>query len=180
MSAVTVFLVKDNPLVEKLLNKVSLHQLALDEANSFCQANGAKLVETTSAELLNTIKSSGCQIAVIHDALRPLVSVAQFQRAFDALSNFDAVRPTLAFTETIKALDSEGRLDQTIDREKVRRISSPEIIKVSAIDFNGQRKLWSVPLNPDVKTAEVAADPESIRINNESDLELLQAYLSLR
>ncbi|MGI9198902.1 MAG: 2-C-methyl-D-erythritol 4-phosphate cytidylyltransferase [Candidatus Nanopelagicaceae bacterium] len=180
MPQLSVFLIIDNPLAKKLLNGVSLHQLALDEANSFCERNNAKLIEVTQSNLLGAIKESGAEIVVIHDALRPLVSAVQFQRTFDALADSDAVRPTMAFTETIKALDEQGRLDQTIDREKVRRLSSPEIIKVSAIDFGGATNYWSVPLKAGAKLAEVSADPESVRINSESELAVMNAFLALR
>ena len=186
MSRLSVFLIQDNPLADKLLNGISPYQLALDEANSFCSAINEKnsdisasLSVVSSAELIEKIKESNCDIAVIHDSLRPLVGVSQFQRAFEALSDFDAVRPTMAFTETIKALDSDGRLAETIDREKVRRLSSPEVIKVSAIDFAGKADSWSVPLKAGVRIGEVAADPETIRINNDSDLEVIAAYLAL-
>ena len=180
MPQLSVFLITDNPLAEKLLNGVSLHQLALGEANSFCDANNGTLTEVSASELLNEIKASDAEIVVIHDALRPLVSAAQFQRAFDALNGVDAVRPTMAFTETIKSLDSEGRLDQTIDREKVRRLSGPEVIRFSAIDFGGIASNWSVPLKAGAKTAEVSADPASIRINNETELSMMGAFLTLR
>lgn len=187
MPLLTVFLIKDNPLADKLLNGISLHQLALDEANSFCAEinksdhDGAEVIVLTDAnQLLGKIKESNCQIAVIHDSLRPLVSAAQFKRAYSALADFDAVRPTMSFTETIKALDGDGRLAETIDREKVRRLSSPEVIKVNAIDFVGAKGSWSVPLKTNAKTSQIPADPEAIRINSDAELELITAFLSIR
>ena len=183
MSKLSVLLVADSPLVRELLNKVSLHQLALDEASSFSKANNGQLIEVAANSLLETIKNLDSEIVVIHDALRPLVSAKQMQRTFDALDQFDAVRPTMAFTETIKSLDADNYLNQTIDREKVRRISSPEVIRKSAIDFEGAKSgkntgSWSVPLIVGAKVNEVAADPESIRINSAADLRYLSALLT--
>ncbi len=63
----------------------------------------------------------------------------------------------------------------------MRRISSPEVIRFSAIDFAATDVgTWSVPLLADAKVTEVAADPESIRINSEVELEVMSALLSLR
>lgn len=185
MSKLSVLLVADSPLVRELLNKVSLHQLALDEAISFSNENSGQLIEVDSDSLLETIKNLDSEIIVIHDALRPLVSAKQMQRTLDALGEFDAVRPTMAFTETIKSLDADNYLNQTIDREKVRRISGPEVIRKSAIDFdcsNSDKKSrsWSVPLIAGAKVNEVAADPESIRINSVAELRYMNALLTLR
>ena len=179
MPQLSVFLITDNPLADKLLNGVSLHQLALGEANSFCRANHAELIEVSAAKLLGAVQNSKSEIVVIHDLLHPLVNAAQFQRTFDALSGFDAVRPTMAFTETIKSVDQAGRLDQTIDRSQFRRISSPEVIRFSAIDFLGKKGTWSVPLIQNAQLSEVEADPKTIRINSESELEFFKALSAL-
>ena len=180
MPKLSVILCIDSPLVEELLNGVSLHQLALGEAITFSKANSAELIEVKRSELLERIKDLDTDVIVIHDALRPLVTAAQFQRAYDALDGLDAVRPTMAFTETIKSLDDERRLNLTIDREKVRRISSPEVIKRSAVDFDGAITTWSVPLKNGAKVGEVEADPESIRINSVEELRFLKALTELR
>jgi hypothetical protein len=49
----------------------------------------------------------------------------------------------------------------------------------SAIDFDGstQDGTWFLPLKDGVSTTEVDADPESLRANNESEVELLEALL---
>ena len=184
MPKLSVLVTVDSALVEELLNGVSLHQLALGEAITFSKANNGEVIEVNRSELLERIKTldsqSDSDVIVIHDALRPLVSAAQFQRTFDALGDLDAIRPTMAFTETIKSLDSEHRLNETIDREKVRRISSPEVIKRGAIDFGGRATTWSVPLKAGSKFGEVQADAESIRINCTEELQLISAFLQLR
>lgn len=175
MPKLSVFLIVDSPLAEEKLNQVSLHQLALGEAIAFSKKHQASVTEVTFENLLEEIKRSGAEIVVIHDALRPLVHLSQFERTYAGLGEFDAVRPTMAFTETIKSLDSQNRLDQTIDREKVRRISTPEIIRTGAIDFAGKISTWLVPLVKSAKTTEVEADPESIRINSAEELRMLIA-----
>ena len=180
MPKLSVILCIDSPLVKELLNGVSLHQLALGEAITFSKANSAEIIEVERSDLLAQIRNLDTEVIIIHDALRPLVTAAQFQRAYEALDGLDAVRPTMAFTETIKSLDAEHRLDLTIDREKVRRISSPEVIKRSAIDFDGAITTWSVPLRNGAKVGEVEADPESIRINSAEELRFLKALTELR
>ncbi len=166
-------------LASQLLNGTALHQLALDEALSVSREIGAELIQVKPEELLQTLKDKDFDLVVIHDELRPLVSKAQILRTIGALADFDAIRPTMAFTETIKSLDAEHRLNQTIDREKVRRISSPEVIRKSAIDFGGSIGTWSVPLIANAKTSEIESDPQGIRVNNSEELKMLEALLRL-
>jgi hypothetical protein len=111
---------------------------------------------------------------MIHDALRPLTQQAQFERVYSALTgDIDALRPVSPFTETLKSINTDNFIDQTIDRNSMMRISTPELIRYSAIDFNAKASTWFIPLNGSAKTGVVAADPDSARINSEKEIELM-------
>jgi hypothetical protein len=180
LSAKTLFvLIVGSDLASQLLNGISLHQLAFDEATSFSKANKAELIEVKREDLLETIKNREFDLVVIHDELVPLVSSEQMQRTFDEIGQFAAIRPTMAFTETIKSVDSNHRLNQTIDREKVRRISSPEVIKKSAIDFDGEITTWSVPLIAGAETSQIESNPAGMRVNNLAEIKMLAALAQL-
>lgn len=129
------------------------------------------------AELAKAIEPLDFEMVAIHDAQRPLTRSAQFHRTLEGLFGCDAVRPTMAFTETLKAINGESELTHTIDRTKVRRISSPEIIRRSVIDFSGKESTWSVPLMKEARLSEVEADPESLRINSDGEVTLMEAFL---
>ena len=126
-------------------------------------------------ELATAIKNgSTADLVMIHDSQRPLTQQAQFERVYAALtSDIDAVRPVSPFTETLKSIDAEGFVDETIDRTSMMRISTPELIRYSAIDFHGVASTWFVPLNNAAKTAVVDADADSARINSEKEIELM-------
>ena len=122
--------------------------------------------------------STDFEIVAIHDAQRPLTSLAQFQRVITALAgNCDAARPATAFTETLKAVNENSELVKTIDRTKVRRVSTPEIIRKSALDFAGNESNWFLPLKAGVETMEVEADPESLRINSADETAMAESFL---
>jgi hypothetical protein len=59
----------------------------------------------------------------------------------------------------------------------MKRISTPELIRFSAIDFEGGASTWFVPIKPDAKTSTVDADPESARINSEKEIQLMKHLL---
>lgn len=126
-------------------------------------------------ELATAIKNgSAADLVMVHDSQRPLTQQPQFERVYAALtSEIDAVRPVSPFTETLKSIDSEDFIDETIDRTSMMRISTPEIVRYSAIDFDGSASTWFVPLKSSSKTAVVDADADSARINSEKEIELM-------
>jgi hypothetical protein len=137
--------------------------------------------DTNSAqELANSLKSSqSFELLMIHDSQRALTKVAQFHRVLEALTpNIDAVRPVSAFTETLKSISADQYIDGTIDRNSMKRISTPELIRHRAIDFTGGASTWFVPLHKDAKTTTVDADPESARINSELEINLMKHLLN--
>ena len=151
-------------------SKVDLAQVAeLDCEKIQCDPNNlvASLPNATPAELV-----------MIHDSQRALTKVAQFQRVLEALTpGIDAVRPVSAFTETLKSIGAHQFIEGTIDRNSMKRISTPELIRYSAIDFKGASSTWFVPIKSDAQLATVDADPESARVNSEKEIELMKHLL---
>ena len=130
-------------------------------------------------DLASAIKNvAAADLVMIHDSQRPLTNQAQFERVYAALvSGIDAVRPVSPFTETLKSIDASNFIDETIDRNSMMRVSTPELIRYSAIDFDAAASTWFVPLTKIAKTAVVEADPDSARINSEKEIELMSYLL---
>jgi hypothetical protein len=93
------------------------------------------------------------------------------------IGDVDAVRPAAAFTETLKSVTPDEMIEKTIDRTSMLRISTPEMIRFSAIDFAGAGSTWFVPLKVDAKTAVVDADPESLRVNSAAEIALMESFV---
>jgi 2-C-methyl-D-erythritol 4-phosphate cytidylyltransferase len=131
------------------------------------------------AEFAVALKSAATtELVMIQDCQRPLTGLAQFERVYAALTaDVDAVRPVSPFTETLKSITADGFIDQTIDRNSMMRISTPELIRYSAIDFDSQESTWSVPIKKSAKLATVDADTDSARINSEKEIELMSYLL---
>jgi hypothetical protein len=87
------------------------------------------------------------------------------------------VRPVSEFTETLKAVNADATIERTIDRTSMQRISTPEVIRFSAIDFDGQESTWFVPLKADAKISTVDADPESLRVNSLAEITLMESFV---
>jgi hypothetical protein len=129
-------------------------------------------------DLAGALRGAEVDLVMIHDSQRPLTNQAQFERVYAALvSGIDAVRPVSPFTETLKSIDASNFIDETIDRNSMMRVSTPELIRFSAIDFAAVASTWFVPLTTIAKTAVVEADPDSARINSGKEIELMSYLL---
>ena len=129
-------------------------------------------------DLAGALRAAEVDLVMIHDSQRPLTNQAQFERVYAALvAGIDAVRPVSPFTETLKSIDASNFIDETIDRNSMMRVSTPELIRYSAIDFAAVTSTWFVPLTKNAKTAVVEADPDSARINSEKEIELMSYLL---
>jgi hypothetical protein len=129
-------------------------------------------------DLAGALRGAEIDLVMIHDSQRPLTNQAQFERVYAALvSEIDAVRPVSAFTETLKSIDANNFIDETIDRNSMMRVSTPELIRYSAIDFAAVESTWFVPPTSIAKTAVVEADTASARINSEKEIELMSYLL---
>ena len=129
-------------------------------------------------ELAGALRGAQVDLVMIHDSQRPLTNQAQFERVYAGLvGGIDAVRPVSPFTETLKSIDSNNFIAETIDRNSMMRVSTPELIRYSAIDFDAVESTWFVPQTKIAKTAVVEADPDSARINSEKEIELMSYLL---
>jgi 2-C-methyl-D-erythritol 4-phosphate cytidylyltransferase len=128
------------------------------------------------ASALKSVATS--DVVMIHDSQRPLTGLAQFERVYAGLTaDIDAIRPVSPFTETLKSIDADNFIDQTIDRNSMMRIATPELVRFAAIDFDSYASTWFVPLMKSAKTAAVEADADSARINSEKEIELMSYLL---
>jgi hypothetical protein len=104
-----------------------------------------------------------------------LTNKKQFEDVIAAFSEeTDAIRPAISFTETLKILDSNSVIRETLDRSSVLRISTPELIRVSAIDFAGTDCGWFLPLKKGARTSHIDGSPDGLRINTVEDRDLME------
>ena len=131
------------------------------------------------ASLAAAIKASTpTDLVAIHDSQRPLTRTTQFHRAIEALiGDVDAVRPVSEFTETLKAVNAYATIERTIDRTSMQRVSTPEVIRFTAIDFDAKESTWFVPIKADAKISTVDADPESLRVNSLAEITLMESFV---
>jgi 2-C-methyl-D-erythritol 4-phosphate cytidylyltransferase len=191
-----------SPIAFHQLKNQTILSTCIKSAQGFVASNnGAHLAIAASAPVLAKVADIDCEkivcdpnkpddfasaiknaaeadLVMIHDSQRPLTNLAQFERVYAALvSGIDAVRPVSAFTETLKSIDASNFIAETIDRNSMMRVSTPELIRYSAIDFDSHESTWFVPIKKSAKLETVDADADSARINSEKEIELMSYLL---
>jgi 2-C-methyl-D-erythritol 4-phosphate cytidylyltransferase len=69
------------------------------------------------------------EIVLVHDAVRPFVSVDEIDRVIDAARAFGGAALASRATDTIKQVDDEGFVENTLDRELLWRAQTPQGFK---------------------------------------------------
>jgi 2-C-methyl-D-erythritol 4-phosphate cytidylyltransferase/2-C-methyl-D-erythritol 2,4-cyclodiphosphate synthase len=128
---------------------------------------------------LEALSSRKPDIVLIHDAARPFASAALVSRAIAAAQDSGAAIPALAVTDTVKTVDAKGRVDQTLDRNSLRLVQTPQAFKYETLlaahrkaqaagrdDFTDDAALaeWA-----GMKVSVFAGEPGNIMITNPDD-----------
>jgi 2-C-methyl-D-erythritol 4-phosphate cytidylyltransferase len=82
-----------------------------------------------------SILDSSIEMAVLHDACRPLAPPAVVSRVVSAVEGgAPAAVPVVEVTETVKELDEAGRVGRTVPRESLVRVQAPQAVRRSLLD----------------------------------------------
>jgi len=122
---------------------------------------------------------------LIHDAARPFASAALVSRAIAAAEQTGAAIPAVPVTDTVKSVDAQGMVDQTLDRSKLRLVQTPQSFAFPALlaahrhaaaegrdDFTDDAALaeWA-----GLKVSVFAGEPGNVKITEESDFARAEA-----
>jgi 2-C-methyl-D-erythritol 4-phosphate cytidylyltransferase len=72
-------------------------------------------------------------IAVVHDAARPLVTRELVGRCIQALEGWDGVVAAAPVADTIKEADASGRVVRTLERSSLWAIQTPQVFRAEAL-----------------------------------------------
>src|SRR5436190_15459924 len=68
-------------------------------------------------------------LVAVHDGARPLISPALIARCVEAAREHAAAAPALPVVDTLKRLDAEGRMRETVDRRSLVAIQTPQVFR---------------------------------------------------
>jgi 2-C-methyl-D-erythritol 4-phosphate cytidylyltransferase / 2-C-methyl-D-erythritol 2,4-cyclodiphosphate synthase len=82
---------------------------------------------------LEALSGKNPAFVLVHDAARPLASPALLDRALAAARESGAAIPVLAVNDTIKRVDAAGRVIETVAREQLRAVQTPQAFAFSPL-----------------------------------------------
>jgi 2-C-methyl-D-erythritol 4-phosphate cytidylyltransferase len=151
-------------------------QLAQVDAEIHIVAGGEHRQESVANAL--RMVPEDVSIVLVHDAARPLVPIEVIQNVVDAVRNgAKAVIPVLSLVDTIKRVNNNGIAIETVDRNQLRRVQTPQGFDRATLDLAYQ--------NPEVVATDdaglmdalgipvltVVGDERSLKITTMSDVQ---------
>ncbi|MBL4775423.1 MAG: 2-C-methyl-D-erythritol 4-phosphate cytidylyltransferase [Mariprofundus sp.] len=73
--------------------------------------------------------SSDVDMVAVHDAARPLPSQALLADVLDVAERFGAAVPGVPVVDTIKRVDADGRVLETLQRQVLRAVQTPQVAR---------------------------------------------------
>ena len=123
--------------------------------------------------------SSSAKLIAIHDGARPLVTADVILRTVYAAAEHMAAAPAVPSVDTLKAVDAEGCIIGTVDRETTLRIQTPQIFRAELIKGALTKAVEKgMTLTDDcaaaemmgVRTKTVLGDEDNIKITTPRDM----------
>ncbi|MDI4231544.1 bifunctional 2-C-methyl-D-erythritol 4-phosphate cytidylyltransferase/2-C-methyl-D-erythritol 2,4-cyclodiphosphate synthase [Bradyrhizobium sp. 31Argb] len=95
--------------------------------------NGGATRQASVRAGLEALASEKPDIVLIHDAARPFVTQALISRAIDAAGRTGAAVPAVPVTDTIKLTGTNGDVEATPDRARLRIAQTPQVFRFDVI-----------------------------------------------
>ena len=132
---------------------------------------------------------SGARLIAIHDGARPLITEELIKSTVLAADEYMAAAPAIRSTDTLKAVDENGVVTGTVDRERTLRIQTPQIFNADLIKGALTKAVSDgLTLTDDcaaieimgVRTHTVPGDEDNIKLTTPRDMEFAEVILRSR
>lgn len=133
--------------------------------------------------------SPDTKLLAVQDGARPLVTPEVIDRVIAAAARCGAAAPAVPVKDTVKAVRSDGAVEQTLDRSSLRAVQTPQVFEAAVLKAALQSALEeNAPVTDDCSAVErlgkvvflVEGDEENLKITTPTDLVLAEAILQNR
>lgn len=132
---------------------------------------------------------SGAKLIAIHDGARPFVTDEVIRRTVDAAAAYMSAVPVIRSTDTLKAIDEDGLITGSVDRERTVRVQTPQVFNADLIKGALTKAVSDgLTLTDDcsaieimgIKTHTVDGDEDNIKLTTPRDIQLGELILKTR
>lgn len=145
---------------------------------------GGKERQDSVYNALQSIKN--CNIVLIHDGARPLVSKEIIEKGISYAEMYSAAAPGVMPKDTIKVINSERISKETLVRNNLVAVQTPQCFKYSLIkECHSKIRENKIEVTDDTMVVEIygnkvyiyEGDYENIKVTTKEDLILVKALL---
>ena len=132
---------------------------------------------------------SGAKLIAIHDGARPFVTDEVIRRTVDAAAAYMSAVPVIRSTDTLKAIDEDGLITGSVDRDRTVRVQTPQVFNADLINGALTKAVSDgLTLTDDcsaieimgIKTHTVDGDEDNIKLTTPRDIQLGELILKTR
>ncbi|MBQ9329724.1 MAG: 2-C-methyl-D-erythritol 4-phosphate cytidylyltransferase [Oscillibacter sp.] len=128
-------------------------------------------------------------LLAVHDGARPLVTPELIDRVIDGAIRYNAAAPAVAVKDTIKRIGEDGIVTETLERQELRAVQTPQVFEASLLKAALQSAVeQGVAVTDDCAAVErlgkqvylVEGEEENLKLTTPVDLLFAQAILEER
>lgn len=97
--------------------------------------------KTRQESVYNGLKEIKEGIVAIHDAARALIDTQAIEKSVDACEKYGAAAVGVSCVDTLKKADEEGFITQTVERNGIYRIQTPQTFRINDIKYAHERAI---------------------------------------
>ncbi len=128
---------------------------------------------------------SGAEIVAVHDGARPLVHSKDVVRVIDALGDGSAAILCCGISDTVKRVNGDDMIVETIDRDSLRLAQTPQVFRVAALKTAWKTQDPSNDFSDEASIIEanggkvrcIMAEHPNPKLTTSGDLDLLRLML---
>ncbi|MGC7871460.1 2-C-methyl-D-erythritol 4-phosphate cytidylyltransferase [Desulfosporosinus sp. SYSU MS00001] len=158
----------------------------LDKVARICQGG---VQRQDSVRLGVLALSSTIQRVVVHDGARPLLTLKDFHRFLQAAEGFTAATMGIQVKDTIKQINDFGCVTDTLPRERLRAVQTPQIFERQTLEAAHLRAASNGYYGTDdasllewmgYPVQVIEGSQENIKVTTPEDLWLAERILTMR
>ena len=107
------------------------HQLGIDDNRLKLTSGGRNRHDSVSSGIAAV--SADAEYIAVHDGARPFISLDQIQRTYEAAKKYGAATSAARITDTVKRSNAENFVIESISRENLWAMETPQIFKSELI-----------------------------------------------
>lgn len=194
--ALTLRAINEAELTDEIV--VAAREEDLVEISRLCHTYGitkcAKVVRGGESRvhsvLLAALEASPeASLLAVQDGARPLVTPELIGHVVSAAARCGAAAPAVAVKDTVKTVRADGSVAETLERDVLRAVQTPQVFEASLLKVALQSALESgAPVTDDCSAVErlgkvvflVEGEEENLKITTPVDLILAEAILRAR